>query len=63
MPNLICIKAFGDYVPGDDAGFVPDDAEYCTDFFAPVDEATTAKGQPTKKQIEAELAALEGEAK
>lgn len=63
MPNLICIKPFGDYVVGDDAGFVPDDATYCTDFFAPEDEATESDEEPTKKQLEAELAALEGEAK
>lgn len=42
MIDLVCIRAFGTYVPGDSAGSVPDDAQYSRDFFAPADAAPDA---------------------
>lgn len=63
MPNLICIKPFGDYKVGDEAGEVPEDAAYCTEFFAPTGTEAAHGADKSKAELEAELAALEGEAK
>lgn len=54
--KLVCVRAFGTYHPGDDAGEVPDDAVYDTDYFAPV-SAPPGKKLTAKEQREAELQA------
>lgn len=56
--KLVCVRAFGTYHPGDDAGEVPDDAVYDTDYFAPVSAPKLpAKPLTAKEQREAELQA------
>jgi hypothetical protein len=54
--QLVCVRAFGTYKPGDLAAEVPDDATYSTWFFAPADHPAALDA---KARIEAELQALQ----
>lgn len=62
---LVCVRPFGEYQPGDDAGTVPDEAVYDTYYFAPADHPTAQAAVSTRDQqiadLQAELAGLEGE--
>jgi hypothetical protein len=63
--QLICVRAFGTYQPGDLAAEVPDDAVYDTFHYAPAGDPAAKRAvrtpkQKTKDELEAELASLEG---
>jgi hypothetical protein len=63
VTDLVCVRAFGTYKPGDSAGSVPEGAAYSTEFFAPADHPAAAIAVDTRTahlaELEAELKALE----
>lgn len=65
MVDLVCVRAFGTYLPGDSAGSVPDDAAYDTYYYAPADHPVAVAATDSRAAqiaaLEAELAALEEE--